>query len=155
QISSTCIVENMHDAKSLLDLWENLRHPSVFNRIWPLGSLVVDDIRQDHSFVKERFEEGSVVLPLDLLEFDPRFLPALAKLFSGFVIAMDDSVAADLALNHGIRSVTLDGKVHKRGFLSGGWRGSRTPRVMVTKFEHDRVQNQVKSTELCIVQSVQ
>ncbi|CAI5472886.1 unnamed protein product [Closterium sp. Yama58-4] len=75
---------------------------------------------------------------------------ALAKLFSGFVIARDDAVAADLALNHGVRSVTIDGNIHKRGFLSGGWRGSRTPRVMVTKFEHDRVQNEIQGAALCI-----
>ncbi|GJP29992.1 hypothetical protein CLOM_g22019 [Closterium sp. NIES-68] len=155
QISSTCIVESMHDAKSLLDLWEDLRHPSMFSRIWPLKSLVVDDRGHDQSFVKEEFQDGSVVLPLDLLEFDHHFRPALAKLFSSFVIARDDTVAADLALKHGIRSVTLDGKIHKRGFLSGGWRGSRAPRVMVTKFEHDRVENEVQKTALCVAQSGQ
>lgn len=56
-----------------------------------------------------------VWLPLELVECEePRYQPALARAFGGYVIACDDATAALLVQHYGLTSVTLDGTISRK-----------------------------------------
>lgn len=81
-----------------------------------------------------------MILPLDLLEFDPRHRPALTRAFGGSVIALDSATASELATRFSLSSVTPDGTVSSRGTVSGGHAGGHggmTPseQVMTQKLD--------------------
>lgn len=57
---------------------------------------------------------GRVVLPLDLLQYEPHVAPAVQRAFGGYVIAVDAPTAALLVQRWGLSSVTLQGSTsHK------------------------------------------
>ncbi len=60
---------------------------------------------------------GEVILPLDLVSFEPALRPAVLRALGGHVIAATDDVAARLITRFGIPSVTPDGKVTSRGTM--------------------------------------
>ncbi|PSC67424.1 chromosome segregation SMC [Micractinium conductrix] len=92
-------------------------------RIWPLDSLQAADRTSQQHRAAQAFPEGHVVLPLDLLTFQPAFRPAILRAFGGRVVAASDAVAEQLVTRFGLSSVTLDGRLASRGTLQGGWRG--------------------------------
>ncbi|PRW20630.1 putative polyamine transporter isoform A [Chlorella sorokiniana] len=93
-------------------------------RIWPLDSLVAADHTQQQRRAAQAFPAGQVVLPLDLLRFEPRFRPAMLRAFGSHVLAASDAVAGQLITRFGVPSITPDGRVTSHGTLQGGWRGS-------------------------------
>lgn len=60
-------------------------------------------------------------MPLDLLEYQQAFQPALLRAFS-MPIARTSEVAAALASRFRLASVTVEGRVSRPGSLQGGWR---------------------------------
>lgn len=87
------------------------------------------------------------MLPLDFLDFDPKFAQALNKAFGGYVIAANDRVARDLIANHGLWNVTLDGKVSRTGSVQGGWRGAGGSSFMKNKYNGDALLRQLESLQ--------
>lgn len=93
-------------------------------RVWPLDALRTADRTVQQRAAAAAFDPGQVVVPVDLLEFDICARPAVLRAFGCAVITASDAVAAQLAACHGLACVTLDGRLHSRGSLTGGWRGS-------------------------------
>ena len=60
---------------------------------------------------------GSVVIPLELLEYEAAYHGAMVRAFGGCVIAQDDAMAAKLVTQHGLPCITLDGKVSRPGSM--------------------------------------
>ncbi|KAL0033641.1 hypothetical protein WJX79_009327 [Trebouxia sp. C0005] len=66
---------------------------------------------------------GSVIIPLELFEYDAAYHGAMVRAFGGCVIAQDDATAGQLVTQHGLLCITLDGKISRPGSMQGGWRG--------------------------------
>ncbi len=60
---------------------------------------------------------GSVVIPLELLEYEAAHHGAMVRAFGGSVIAQDDATAAKLVTQHGLPCITLDGKISRPGSM--------------------------------------
>lgn len=76
-------------------------------KIWPLDNLSVYDQQQQQRVAQRQLGNHAVMLPLDLLEFDDVYQPAMLRAFGGFVIAADDATAAALVERLGLSAVTL------------------------------------------------
>jgi chromosome segregation ATPase len=140
-------VNTTRDATRLLSLWQSTVSDSPFRRIWPLDRLTSPDLVQKQRGVQNTFNPGEVMLPLDFLDFDPKFAEALNKAFGGYVIAANDRVARDLIANHGLWNVTLDGKVSRTGSVQGGWRGAGGSSFMKNKYNGDALLRQLESLQ--------
>ena len=147
-------------------------------RIWPLAGLAAADATAAQRRAAAQFAPGQVLLPLDLLAFAPADRPALLRAFGGCVIAADDTgsrwgigllalkvagsglmqrvppwnfaVAEALLSRHGLRSITLDGSIHSRGSLQGGWRGDSAARRaggVPAKLELDAARAELEAVE--------
>lgn len=91
-------------------------------RIWPLAQLQPADQRvQQRQAAAALGGAGRVWLPLDCLDYSPECEPAVLRAFGGFVVAADDTVAAELVSCWGLSCVTLAGDTSHPGSLSGGW----------------------------------
>ena len=60
---------------------------------------------------------GSVVIPLELLDYEAAYHGAMVRAFGGCVIAQDDATAAKLVAQHGLPCITLDGKISRPGSM--------------------------------------
>ncbi len=60
---------------------------------------------------------GSVIIPLELLEYETAYHGAMVRAFGGCVIAKDDATAAKLVTQHGLPCITLDGKISRPGSM--------------------------------------
>lgn len=60
---------------------------------------------------------GHVVLPLELLQYEPGYHAAMVRAFGGSVIAKDDATAAQLVTQFGLACITLDGKISRPGSM--------------------------------------
>lgn len=76
-------------------------------KIWPLDNLSVHDSQQRQRAAQQQLGAQAVMLPLDFLEFDAGFRPALLRAFGGCVIAADDATAAAVVKQFGLSAVTL------------------------------------------------
>jgi hypothetical protein len=76
-------------------------------KIWPLDNLSVYDQERQQRAAQQQLGAQAVVLPLDLLEYEPIHRPALLRAFGGLVVAADDATAATLVERFGLSAVTL------------------------------------------------
>lgn len=76
-------------------------------KIWPLDNLSVFDQQQQQRMAQQQLGKHAVMLPLDMLEFESVYQPAMLRAFGGFVIAADDATAAALVERFGLSAVTL------------------------------------------------
>lgn len=60
---------------------------------------------------------GSVIIPLELFEYDAAYHGAMVRAFGGCVIAQDDATAGQLVTQHGLLCITLDGKISRPGSM--------------------------------------
>ena len=60
---------------------------------------------------------GSVIIPLELLEFEAAYHGAMVRAFGGCMITQDDATAAKLVSQHGLPCITLDGKISRPGSM--------------------------------------
>lgn len=60
---------------------------------------------------------GHVVLPLDLLKYEPGHHVAMVRAFGGSVIVKDDATAAKLVTQFGLACIMLDGKISRPGSM--------------------------------------
>lgn len=84
-------------------------------KIWPLDNLQAHDTQQRQRAAQQQLGSHAVLLPLDLLQFDPVCRPALLRAFGGCMIAADDATAAVLVEQFGLSAVTL-----QVGVIGGG-----------------------------------
>ncbi|DBA71518.1 TPA: hypothetical protein ACH3X2_011303 [Trebouxia sp. C0005] len=92
-------------------------------RIWDLQRLQAYDKLQQQKQAQASFAPGSVIIPLELFEYDAAYHGAMVRAFGGCVIAQDDATAGQLVTQHGLLCITLDGKISRPGSMQGGWRG--------------------------------
>jgi chromosome segregation ATPase len=97
------------------------RHGKV--RLWPLDQLQARDLTHKQRAAQAGLGASKVFLPLDMLEFGPKYQPAMQRAFGGYVIAVDDATAAEVVNKYGLSCVTLQGTVSHKGSMSGGWSG--------------------------------
>jgi chromosome segregation ATPase len=76
-------------------------------KIWPLDNLTVQDMQRQQRVAQQQLGSHAVTLPVDLLEAEAAYRPALLRAFGGFVIAADDDTAAALVERFGLSAVTL------------------------------------------------
>lgn len=76
-------------------------------KIWPLDNLTVQDMQRQQRVAQQQLGSHAVTLPLDLLDAEAAYRPALLRAFGGFVIAADDATAAALVERFGLSAVTL------------------------------------------------
>lgn len=82
---------------------------------------------------------GAIVLPLELLQFDEKYRPAMLKAFGSLVIVDSDQLAEELIRKHGIPSITKAGQISRQSTLEGGWRETRSTVLrMSVKLSADR-----------------
>ncbi|XP_057851867.2 uncharacterized protein LOC131062169 isoform X2 [Cryptomeria japonica] len=144
-LKKTCVTESTEAAADLLRIWEKAGNISRFGRIWPLDRLRIEDRFHQQKKAQQKYAEGSVILPLEQIEYNVKFEKAMKRVFGGYVISSSDEVAKDLILRHGIWSVTLDGKVNRSGSVTGGWRGNAKSNYIQIKFENDHFQAKLDS----------
>lgn len=93
-------------------------------RVWPLDRLAAPDRRRAQREAASALPAGRLMLPLDLVTFAPEVEPAMLRAFGAMLIAADDAAAGEAAARFGLGAVTLDGTVHHKGSVSGGWAGA-------------------------------
>lgn len=76
-------------------------------KIWPLDNLTVQDMQRQQRVAQQQLGSHAVTLPLDLLDAEGDYRPALLRAFGGFVIAADDATATALVERFGLSAVTL------------------------------------------------
>ena len=94
---------------------------------------------------------GDVILPVDLLEYDPALRKVLLRAFN-VLIARTDEVAATLASKFRLSSVTVSGRVSRPGSLQGGWNGNRVSagqHIMGRKLDTDMLQVIASPSSAC------
>ena len=60
---------------------------------------------------------GDVILPLELLRYEPDHHAAMVRAFGGSVMVKDDATAAQMVTQFGLACITLDGKISRPGSM--------------------------------------
>ncbi|KAI5079735.1 hypothetical protein GOP47_0005214 [Adiantum capillus-veneris] len=140
-----CVTETTNAAANLLQMRENSGNTSTFCRIWPLDRLKCsDDIRHQRN-IQSLYPKGSVVLPMELLQFDQRFKKVITRAFGTYVISLSDDVGCDLAVRNKVWNVTLDGRVNRTGSVSGGWRSNENNSYLHLKLQKEKTDQELAS----------
>lgn len=127
-------------------------------KIWPLDNIKAYSNLHTQRAAQQQLGSDKVVLPLDLLDFDKKYAPAMQRAFGGYVIAADDATAAKLVQQFGLSSVTLQGTVSKKGSMSGGWTGSHGSygqQYWSTKLQYDVLTAQLQIARQRLQQRLQ
>ncbi|KAL0034643.1 hypothetical protein WJX77_000708 [Trebouxia sp. C0004] len=120
---SIALVESATAASELVASHGQHSHNSKPLRVWDLQRLQAYDKVQQQKQAQASFAPGSVIIPLELLEYDTAYQGAMVRAFGGCVIAQDDATAGELVTQNGLPCITLDGKISRPGSMQGGWRG--------------------------------
>ncbi|KAH9311267.1 hypothetical protein KI387_026302, partial [Taxus chinensis] len=153
-LKKTCVTETTEAAADLLRIWDKGGNISRFGRIWPLDRLRIEDRFNQQKKAQQKYSEGSVILPLEQIDYNVRFEKAIKRVFGGYVISSSDEVAKDLILHHGIWSVTLDGKVNRSGSLTGGWRGNAKSNYIQVKYDNDYFHGKLNSVNTLLTRVI-
>ena len=94
-------------------------------RVWPLDRLKPHDHTQRQRAIQAEFGATRVVLPVDLLEFDAPFAPAVRQAVGRSLLVEDDELAAEIVRRHGVPCVSFEGTRHEKGKMQGGYHGER------------------------------
>jgi hypothetical protein len=94
-------------------------------RVWPLDRLKPHDHTQRQRAIQAEFGPTRVVLPVDLLEFDAPFAPAVRQAVGRSLLVEDDELAAEIVRRHGVPCVSFEGTRHEKGKMQGGYHGER------------------------------
>lgn len=94
-------------------------------RIWSYDAISVPDRLQIHRQVAAAFPPGSVIVPIDLLEFDANYQGVIARAFGPHLIVSSMEVGRAVLERYGMSSISLDGTIMSRGRLTGGWAPAR------------------------------
>lgn len=137
-MKKVCITETTHAAGKLLQMWDKNGSSNKFYRIWPLDRLKLEEDLEFRRTIQKTYSEGSIILPIDLLQYDHKFDKAVKRAFGRYVISSTDIIGRDLALQNNIWNVTLDGKVNRFGSVSGGWHGSESSGYLHIKLKKDK-----------------
>ncbi|MCO5568710.1 hypothetical protein L7F22_022409 [Adiantum nelumboides] len=144
-IKRVCATETTNAAANLLQMRENSGNASNFRRIWPLDRLKCNDDSRHQRNIQDLYPKGSVILPIELLQFDQRFKKAITRAFGTYVISLSDDVGSYLVLRNKVWNVTLDGKVNRTGSVSGGWHGNDNNSYLGLKLQKELIDQRLAS----------
>jgi hypothetical protein len=125
-------------------------------RIWPLEQLQPYNMLRAQRAAQQAIGAARVIFPLDLLQYDSMYEPAMLRAFGGYVIAADDVTAAELVQRFGLSSVTLQGTVSRKGSMSGGWTGNsggQGQTLWTYKLQHDSLADQAALVQQQLVRA--
>ena len=94
-------------------------------RIWSCDTMSVPDRLKVHRKVATAFPTGSVIAPMDLLNYEQEYEGPIARAFTSHLIVSNMDVGKTVLERYGISSISLDGTIISRGRLTGGWKSSK------------------------------
>ena len=122
---SVLVTRTMQQACSVLD---QLQGDQPGLRVWPLDCVSGPDRLALQQEAQRQLGAERVVLPVQLVKFEPAVAGAVQRLLGRHVVAVDDAAAAELARRFHLSAVTLEGSVSHVGQLSGGFQTASVQR---------------------------
>ncbi|KAJ3437051.1 structural maintenance of chromosomes protein [Anaeramoeba flamelloides] len=125
------------NTKSAINFLSFAKKKKKFVRVWSLDRIYETKIKFNKNALNRAFNKfGSdqVILPSELLEYDPQLIPVVNKSMR-LLITRSDEISKEL-LNFGLESVTINGNVHRKSSLSGGY-FNQINNLLYDKFDYD------------------